>query len=67
MPLTGAGPGGEEIAPLRIGDCTPLPAKIYANEGIAQTVFEADDICETYYADKRRKYQTQRDITLPRI
>jgi len=53
---------------LGVSNTTPLPAKIYANEGIAQVVFsEADEICETSYADKKGKYQAQREITLPRI
>ncbi len=67
MPLR-AGRVGEEITPLRIGDSASLPAKIYANEGIARFVFfESDEICETSYADKKGKYQAQREITLPRI
>jgi dCTP deaminase len=61
-------PEWEGTATLEISNTTPLPAKIYANEGIAQVVFfEADEICETSYADKKGKYQAQRDITLPRI
>jgi len=53
---------------LEFSNTTPLPAKIYANEGIAQFVFfEADDSCDTSYADKKGKYQAQREITLPRI
>jgi dCTP deaminase len=61
-------PEWEGTATLEISNTTPLPAKIYANEGIAQVVFfEADEICETSYADKKGKYQAQREITLPRI
>jgi len=61
-------PEWEGFATLEISNTTPLPAKIYANEGIAQVVFfEADEICETSYADKKGKYQAQREITLPRI
>ncbi len=57
-----------EAGTLETSNTTPLPAKIYANEGIAQVVFfEADEICETFYADKKGKYQAQREITLPRI
>jgi dCTP deaminase len=55
---------------LEISNTTPLPARIYAGEGIAQVLFfEADDhdVCETSYADKRGKYQAQRGVTLPRI
>ncbi|WP_442861883.1 dCTP deaminase, partial [Campylobacter sp. P091] len=51
-----------------ISNTTPLPAKIYANEGIAQVLFlQGDEICETSYADKNGKYQSQTGITLPRI
>jgi len=58
-------PEWEGTATLEISNTTPLPAKIYANEGIAQVVFfEADEICETSYADKKGKYQAQREITL---
>ncbi len=61
-------PEWEGFATLEISNTTPLPAKIYANEGIAQVVFfESDEPCEVSYADKRGKYQAQQDITLPRI
>jgi dCTP deaminase len=61
-------PEWEGTATLEISNTTPLPAKIYANEGIAQVVFfEADEICEISYADKKGKYQAQREITLPKI
>jgi dCTP deaminase len=61
-------PEWEGSATLEISNTTPLPAKIYANEGIAQVVFfEADETCEVSYADKKGKYQAQQDITLPRI
>jgi dCTP deaminase len=61
-------PEWEGTATLEISNTTPLPAKIYANEGIAQVLFfEADEICQTSYADKKGKYQAQREITLPRI
>jgi len=61
-------PEWEGTATLEISNTTPLPAKIYANEGIAQVVFfEAGQVCETSYADKKGKYQAQRDITLPKI
>jgi dCTP deaminase len=61
-------PEWEGTATLEISNTTPLPAKIYANEGIAQVVFfEADQVCETSYADKKGKYQAQREITLPKI
>jgi dCTP deaminase len=61
-------PEWEGHATLEISNTTPLPAKIYANEGIAQIIFlEADEVCEVSYKDKKGKYQAQRKITLPRI
>ena len=61
-------PEWEGYVTLEISNTTPLPARIYANEGIAQVLFfEADEPCETSYADKRGKYQAQRGVTLPRI
>jgi dCTP deaminase len=61
-------PEWEGTATLEISNTTPLPAKIYANEGIAQVLFfESDEACGTSYADKKGKYQAQRDVTLPRI
>ncbi len=62
-------PEWEGYVTLEISNTTPLPAKIYANEGIAQVLFfEAgdDDQCEISYADKRGKYQAQRGVTLPK-
>lgn len=53
---------------IEISNTTPLPAKIYANEGIAQVLFlQGDEVCETSYKDKSGKYQGQEGITLPRI
>jgi dCTP deaminase len=53
---------------IEISNTTPLPAKIYANEGIAQVLFfEGDEICETSYKDRGGKYDGQTGITLPRI
>jgi len=61
-------PEWEGTATLEISNTSPLPAKIYANEGIAQVVFfEADEVCQVSYADKKGKYQAQQTITLPRI
>ncbi|RMG83927.1 MAG: dCTP deaminase [Chloroflexi bacterium] len=61
-------PGWEGHVTLEISNTTPLPAKIYANEGIAQVIFfEADEECEISYADKKGKYQGQQGITPPRI
>ena len=51
---------------IEISNTTPLPAKIYANEGIAQIVFfRADSACRVSYADKKGKYQDQKGLTLP--
>ncbi|MCZ7541273.1 MAG: dCTP deaminase [Anaerolineae bacterium] len=53
---------------LEISNTTPLPAKVYANEGIAQVLFfEADEECEISYADKKGKYQGQQTIVLPKL
>jgi dCTP deaminase len=53
---------------IEISNTTPLPAKIYANEGIAQLIFLAGaEACEVSYKDKSGKYQAQRGITLPRM
>jgi dCTP deaminase len=61
-------PGWEGYVTIEISNTTPLPAKIYANEGIAQVIFfEADEECEVSYADRSGKYQQQTGVTLPRI
>jgi dCTP deaminase len=61
-------PEWEGTATLEISNTTPLPARIYANEGIAQVLFfESDEPCEVSYKDKRGKYQAQIEVTLPRI
>jgi len=61
-------PEWEGHVTLEISNTTPLPAKIYANEGIAQVLFfESDDPCETSYADRGGKYQAQRGVTLPKL
>lgn len=61
-------PEWEGFVTLEISNTTPIPAKIYANEGIAQVLFfEADEECETSYADKKGKYQKQSGITIPKI
>jgi dCTP deaminase len=53
---------------LEFSNTTPLPAKIYANEGVAQIIFlGADEVCETSYRDRGGKYQGQKGVTLPRI
>ncbi len=61
-------PSWQGILTLEISNTTPLPAKIYANEGIAQLLFfESDEECEISYADRKGKYQQQTEITLPRL
>ena len=61
-------PEWEGTVTLEISNTTPLPAKIYANEGIAQVLFfQSDEPCELSYADKKGKYQAQRGVTLPKI
>ena len=63
-------PEWEGFVTLEISNTTPLPAKIYSNEGIAQVLFfEAadDDGCEISYADKAGKYQAQQGVTLPKL
>ena len=53
---------------LEISNTTPLPAKVYANEGIAQFIFlKADEVCAVSYADKAGKYQDQCGLTLPKV
>jgi dCTP deaminase len=61
-------PEWEGYVTLEISNTTPLPAKIYANEGMAQVLFfEGDEVCETSYADKKGKYQYQKTIELPKV
>ena len=61
-------PGWEGKAVLEISNTTPLPAKVYANEGLAQVLFfESDSPCEVSYAERNGKYQNQEDITLPQV
>ena len=61
-------PEWEGFVTLEISNTTPLPARIYANEGLAQVLFfEADEECETSYADKKGKYQKQQSIVLPKL
>lgn len=61
-------PEWEGFVTLEISNTTPLPAKIYANEGLAQVVFfESDEECEVSYKDKKGKYQSQQGIVLPKI
>jgi dCTP deaminase len=61
-------PEWEGFVTLEISNTTPLPARIYANEGIAQVLFfESDAPCEVSYADKKGKYQNQKGIALPKL
>lgn len=60
-------PEWEGQVTLEFSNTTTLPAKIYANEGVAQMLFfESDEVCETSYADRGGKYQGQQGVTLPR-
>jgi dCTP deaminase len=61
-------PEWEGYVTLEISNTTPLPAKVYANEGISQVLFfQSDETCEVSYADKKGKYQRQQGLTLPRL
>jgi len=61
-------PEWEGQVTLEISNTTPLPAKVYANEGIAQFLFfKGDSVCETSYADRAGKYQNQKGVTLPKM
>ncbi len=61
-------PEWEGHVTIEISNTTPLPARIYANEGIAQLIFlKGIEICEVSYADKAGKYQSQKGITLPKV
>ena len=61
-------PEWEGYVTLEISNTTPLPAKVYANEGISQVLFfESDEDCEVSYKDKAGKYQKQQGLTLPRL
>lgn len=61
-------PGWEGYVTLEISNTTPLPCRIYANEGLCQVLFfEGDEACETTYRSRAGKYQAQKGIVLPRI
>jgi len=61
-------PEWEGHVTLEFSNTTPLPARIYANEGVAQFLFfESDEICETSYGDRSGKYQGQTGVTVPRL
>ncbi len=60
-------PEWEGYVTLEFSNTTPLPARVYANEGVAQMIFfESDEVCETSYLDRGGKYQGQRGVTLPK-
>ncbi len=66
--ITPLEPEWEGHLTIEISNTTPLPAKIYANEGIAQVIFlEADEMCEVSYKDRKGKYQGQRGVTPPKV
>jgi dCTP deaminase len=61
-------PEWEGQVTIEISNTTPLPAKVYANEGISQVLFlEGDEVCEVSYADRSGKYQGQRGVTPPKL
>ncbi len=61
-------PEWEGFVTLEISNTTPLPAKVYANEGLCQILFfQSDEVCETSYADRKGKYQAQKGIVLPKL
>ena len=66
--LTPLEPEWEGFVTLEISNTTPLPARVYSNEGLCQIVFfESDELCEVSYKDKKGKYQAQQGIVLPKI
>jgi dCTP deaminase len=68
IPTTVLEAGWEGVITLEVANVTPLPARIYANEGVAQVLFfEGDEECRVSYADRRGKYQNQRGVVLPRV
>ena len=61
-------PEWEGFVTLEISNTTPLPAKIYANEGLCQILFfQSNEVCETSYKDRKGKYQAQKGIVLPKL
>jgi dCTP deaminase len=61
-------PEWEGFVTLEISNTTPLPARVYSNEGLCQIVFfESDELCEISYKDKKGKYQAQQGIVLPKV
>ena len=61
-------PEWEGYVTLEISNTTPLPARVYANEGLCQILFfQSDEVCEVSYADRKGKYQKQQGIVLPKL
>ena len=61
-------PEWEGFVTLEISNTTPLPARVYANEGLCQILFfQSDEVCEVSYADRKGKYQNQQGIVLPKL
>jgi dCTP deaminase len=61
-------PEWEGFVTLEISNTTPLPARVYANEGLCQILFfQSDEVCEVSYADRKGKYQAQTGIVLPKL
>jgi dCTP deaminase len=61
-------PEWEGFVTLEISNTTPLPARVYSNEGLCQIIFlGSDEVCETSYKDKKGKYQSQQGIVLPKV
>ena len=59
---------GRALSRSKTSNTTPLPARIYANEGLCQILFfQSDEVCETSYADRKGKYQSQKGIVLPKL
>ena len=68
MNVTPLEPGWEGHVTLEFSNTTPLPAKIYANEGVAQFIFlKGNELPETTYADRNGKYMGQTGVTLPKV
>jgi len=66
--ITPLEPEWEGHLTIEISNTTPIPAKIYSNEGIAQLIFlESDEICEISYKDRKGKYHAQKGVTLPKV
>ena len=66
--ITPLEPEWEGYITISVSNTSPFPARLYANEGLAQLVFlGAEEICLTSYADKKGKYQAQKDIVLPKV